>query len=70
MPIKQQVFIENPYDVETLFESLKIASEQNKELLFVDRLITMIRLDPEGDLTNLNYRILHDLQLLSLETTE
>jgi hypothetical protein len=71
MPKKRKViFLENPYDVETVFESMQIAGEQGKELLYMDRLIATIRLDPEADLTNLNYKILHDLQLLELETME
>jgi hypothetical protein len=71
MPKKRKViFLENPYDVETVFESMQIAGEQGKELLYMDRLIATIRLDPEADLTNLNYKILQDLQLLELETTE
>jgi hypothetical protein len=49
---------------------MQIAGEQGKELLYMDRLIATIRLDPEADLTNLNYKILQDLQLLELETTE
>lgn len=67
MSVKRNIFLENPYDLETLIETLKIASDNNKELLFLDRLITTIRLDPEQDLTNLNYRLLHDLNLMKLE---
>jgi hypothetical protein len=68
--VKKIIFLENPYDVETLFESLEIAGSQGKELLYMDRLIATIRLDPEADLTNLNYKILHDLNLLTLEPIE
>ena len=67
---RKVIFLENPYDVETVFESMQIAGEQGKELLYMDRLIATIRLDPEADLTNLNYKILHDLQLLELEIME
>lgn len=70
MSSKERIFIENPYDIETVFESLEIAAERGKELLYMDRLITMLRLDPEADIINLNYRLLHDLQLLTLEPTE
>jgi hypothetical protein len=66
---KPRVFYENPYDLETLFESLSIASEHDKELIFVDRLISLLRLDPEVDLTTLNFKILKDLNLVTLEMT-
>lgn len=67
MPTKKErtVFLENPYDIETLFETLSIAYEQEKELLYMDRLIATIRLDPEGDLTDINYNILKDLKLIN-----
>ena len=61
---KKRVLLENPYDIETVFESLEIAAESEKEMLYMDRLIATIRLDPEGDLTNINYRILLDLGLM------
>lgn len=64
------IFLENPYDIETLFESLGIAADADKELLFMDKLVATIRLDPEGDLTNIIYNILRDLELLNLEKTE
>lgn len=64
------IFLENPYDIETLFESLSIAADDEKELLFMDKLVATIRLDPEGDLTNIIYNILRDLELLNLEKTE
>jgi hypothetical protein len=63
---KKRVLLENPYDIETVFESLEIAAKKEKELLYMDRLIATIRLDPEGDLTNINYRILLDLGLIKL----
>lgn len=61
---KQRIFLESPYDIETIFESLNIASKADKELLFVDKLVSYIRLDPTAELTTLNYRILKDLQLI------
>jgi hypothetical protein len=61
-----RVFRENPYDLETIFETLSIASSNDKELIYVDRLITELRLNPDGDLTSINYRILNDLNLIKL----
>jgi hypothetical protein len=61
-------FLENPFDLETVFESLNIASSYNKELIFMDRFIATIRLDPEGDITNITYKILCDLKMITLET--
>lgn len=62
-----RVFLESPYDIETIFESLSIASKNDKELLYIDRLIATIRLDPLGDLTEINYNILKDLSLIELK---
>jgi hypothetical protein len=67
---KRVLFLENPHDLETLLESIKIAANQNKEIIFMDRLIATIRMDSNADLTNTIYRILHDLKLMKLETTE
>lgn len=64
---KRQIFLESPYDVETVFESLSIASRHDKEFLYMDRLLATLRLDPDGDLTNINYNILRDLGILKLE---
>jgi hypothetical protein len=64
------VFLENPYDLEAVFESLRIASKEKKELLFLDRLLSTIRLNPDADIINVNYRLLHDLNLMKFEQIE
>jgi hypothetical protein len=61
---KRQIFLENPYDIETVFESLSIASYNDKEFIYMDRLISYLRMDPEEDLTNINFKILNELKLL------
>lgn len=66
-PSPSRIFHENPYDLETLFEALSAASEKDKELVFVDRLITFLRLDPQADITNLSFKILRDLDIVKLE---
>lgn len=58
---RRAVFSENPYDVETIFESLSVASDNNMELIFMDRLINRLRNCPECDITNLSFEILRDL---------
>lgn len=63
----KRVFLESPYDIETVFESLSIASRHDKELVYMDRLIAHLRLDPIGDLTEINYNILRELGILKLE---
>lgn len=63
-------FLENPYDLETCFESLNIASKGNKELIYLDQLLARIRLDPTVDITELNYTILSELDLLKFEKIE
>lgn len=65
-----KVLYENPYDIETLFESLIIAEKNDKEFLYMDKFIATLRLDPEGDITNINYNILRDLGLLKLVKLE
>lgn len=62
-----RVFYENPYDIETMFESLSIASKNNKELIFIDRLISLLRLNPEADLTTISFRVLSDLEIVKLD---
>jgi hypothetical protein len=64
------IFLENPYDVQCILDGLKIAQSKNKHLLYMDKLLATIRLDPEGDIVNISYRILLDLELLKLETTK
>lgn len=61
---KQKIFIENPYDIETFFESISLASLNDKELQFMDRFISCFRKNPECDLTQLNYDILKSLDLI------
>lgn len=61
---KSKVFCENPYDLETLFESLSISSDKNKELLFMDKFIAYIRLDPRVDIAEISFKILKDLDLI------
>ena len=67
MPSEKQYYSENPYDLETVFESLYIAEIENKELLYIDRLIMLLRDNPKADLININYSILNDLKLMKLE---
>ena len=63
-----RVLCENPYDLENIFESLNIASRGDKELLYIDRLIATLRLDPYADITTINYKILKDLELIKTPT--
>jgi hypothetical protein len=61
-----RIFLENPYDLETVFESLSIASDHGKELLFMDKFISYIRLNPEEQTANVCYNILRSLDILKL----
>lgn len=63
-----RIFYENPFDLETMFESLSIASKHDKELIFIDRLVSLLRLNPEADLTTLSFKILSDLNIVKLES--
>lgn len=66
-PVRQRVFLENPFDIETVFESLSAATDKEKELLFMDRLIASIRSNPSAELTPICYEILHELNVIRLE---
>ena len=61
---KLRVFSESPYDIETIFETLSVASESEKELLFMDKFISKLRKNPNADITELNYEILTELSLI------
>jgi hypothetical protein len=64
---RERVLIENPYDVESVFESLEIAGRYEKELIYMDRLIANLRIDSDCDLINLNFKILSDLGLITIK---
>ncbi len=64
----ERVFLENPYDIETIMDAMKIAAMENKELCFLDQLIGTLHLDPLGDTTDISHRILRKLQLMPTET--
>jgi hypothetical protein len=67
---QKRILFENPYDIETILQSLSIASQNGREIIFMDRLISHIRLDPTIETTELSYNILRELELLKLEKTE
>lgn len=62
-----RIFLENPYDLETIFESLTIATSHGKELQFMDKFVAYIRLNPEDEVTNVCYNVLRTLDILKLE---
>lgn len=59
-----RIFYENPYDIETFFEGLTIASKNNKELQYIDRFITHLRLDPTQEVSAITFNILRDFELI------
>jgi hypothetical protein len=61
-----RILLENPYDLETFFESLNIASKNEKELLYMDRFIAALRSNPNGDITTINFSILKELEIIKL----
>jgi hypothetical protein len=63
-PQRRSLFRENPYDIETIFESLSSSTDQDKELLFVDRLVSSLRHDPKADITLLCFDILRELDVI------
>ena len=64
---RPRTFLENPFDIETVFESLSAATDSGKELLYMDRLIAAIRNNPTADLTEVSYQILSELGAIKLE---
>jgi|SaaInl74LU_5_DNA_1037368.scaffolds.fasta_scaffold119274_2 hypothetical protein len=62
---KKKIFYENPYDIETFLEGLEIASKNNKELIFMDRVFAYLRLDPTREMCDIVFEILEkDLNLV------
>ena len=57
---------EEPYDIETVFCALKIASDGRKEMIFMDRLLNYIRANPNSNLSDASFEILKSLRLLNL----
>jgi uncharacterized protein (DUF1015 family) len=57
-------FTENPYDMETVLESIKIASQNGIEILFMDKLICELRRDGDTDIIKISYEILEELKTL------
>lgn len=57
-------FAENPYDMETVLESIKIASQNGMEILFMDKLICQLRKDNDTDLIKVSYKILEELEVV------
>jgi hypothetical protein len=62
-----RIFLENPYDLEVVFESMSIASDHNKELLFMDKFVSSIRESPNEDITNICFKVLRNLDIIKLE---
>jgi hypothetical protein len=62
----KRIFLESSYDIETIFEAFSVASEHDKELQFMDRLIANLRMQPDGDLVEISYNILRSLNLTTL----
>jgi len=67
MSTERRVYLENPYDIETIFDALKIARRGDKDMWFLDQLIGTIRLDPLCDTTDVAFRILKKLDLIPAE---
>jgi hypothetical protein len=65
--LHSRILLENPYDIETILESLHIASAAGKEIHFMDKIINQIRNEPKIDTTEMCYKVLKDLNLLKLE---
>jgi hypothetical protein len=64
----KSIFYENPYDVETFFEGLEIAAQNNKELHYVDRFIANLRIDPLQETSEVVFKVLNrDLKLVVFE---
>lgn len=65
---KTSIFYENPYDIETFFEGLEVAGRAGKELQYVDRFISHLRMDPLQDASDVVFKVLNrDLNILPFE---
>ena len=65
--LHSRILFENPYDIETVLESMRIASISSKEIHFMDNFINQIRSEPESDITKTCYEILTNLNLVKLK---
>jgi hypothetical protein len=63
----RRIFYENPYDIETFFEGLQVASNHGKELQYVDRFICHLRLDPSQEVTNITFNILKEFGIIQYD---
>ena len=61
---KQKHFLENPYDLNTVLEAMEIAKQANNELLFLDKFIAYLRLDPTAELTAFTFTLLRTMDLI------
>lgn len=59
---KKSVFLNNPYDIEVIFEALSVASDNNVELLFMDMLVDNLKNCKDCDITDISYNILKELK--------
>ena len=62
-----RIFYENPYDIETFFEGLQVASNHNKELQFIDRFISRLRLDPTKEVTDIVFETLKEFNIIKYQ---
>jgi hypothetical protein len=62
-----RIFYENPYDIETFFEGLQIASRNNKELQYIDRFVTHLRLDSNQEVTGIVFKILTEFDIIKYQ---
>lgn len=64
-----RVYMDNPYDLETFLEALKISRDQEKEMRFLDLALSYLRLDPTIELADASYTALTKLKLIETQTT-
>ena len=61
-----RIFNEDPYDLETLVDSINVAAAEGKEYLFLDMLVSSLRKQPQEDITELSFNTLRHLKLITL----
>lgn len=66
--IKERIFCENPYDIETFLEGFNIAFHNDVEYQFIDKFISHLRMDPTQDTADVTFKVLSkDLKLMEYD---
>lgn len=58
---------ENPYDIETLIETIDMAADFGLEFSVLDDIITHLRKNPSANISEICFKTLQDLNLMKMK---